>query len=155
MTVTYTNEVKTNILNPLQLLIFTEFKPTPVVMNKVFDPSFMTRGKYIRYWFLGSEKVLGHSNGETRDYNIEVVFYFDVARHEFKRTFDDDLSPESERLKRLLENNEAYTSSSTYRWHQMSVEIDEPQTVEELEDIEDEETIAQRFNITITRSNFR
>jgi hypothetical protein len=155
VTITYTNVAKTNILDPLQLLVFTEFKPTPVEMSESFDSSLMTRGEYIRYWLLDSGEVEKHSDGETRDYEVEMVYYFDVTRHEYKKAFDDVYSDRMEHLKQLLDENRSYTSSSTYRWHNIVVETDPIQTVEELEEIEEEETIAQRFLVTITRSNFR
>ena len=154
MTVTYTNDIKTNILDPLRSIIFGEFKPLPVEMGKIFDASFLTMDKYIRYWFLGSDKIAGHSDGETREYRVEVVFYFSVSRSDFEKAFTDNYSPDVERLKRVLENNTEY-NDGTYRWHTMGIEIEELQTVEEMEDIEDEETIGQRFIVTITRSNFR
>jgi hypothetical protein len=149
MAVTYTNEV---------ILVFTEFKPTPVVLDDKFDPSYMMRGEYIRYWILESTEIAKHSDGETREYQIEMIFYFDTSRHETKKAFDDVYSDKKEHLKRLLDNNLAYTSSSTYRWHNLVITEDVLQSVSELEDIDDEnldETVGQRFLVTITRSNFR
>jgi hypothetical protein len=153
MSITYTNEVRTNVSNPLQSILFTELKPIPVELEEKFNPAHMTRGKYVRYWFLDSSEVAKHSDGETRDYEIEIVYYFDVARHDMKKAFD-YYSDDTEHLKRLLDNNNAY-NDGTYRWHNLVVELDPLQTVEELEEIEDEQTIAQRFLVTITRSNFR
>jgi len=153
MSISYTNDIKTNISDPLQLILFTELKPIPVELEPAFNPANMTRGKYVRYWFLGSEKVAGHSDGETRNYEFEIVYYFDTTRFNAKQSFD-YYTADTEHIKRLLENNESY-DDGTYRWHWMIIEQDEVQTVEELEELEDEGTIASRFVVTITRSNFR
>ena len=83
------------------------------------------------------------------------MYYVDTRLFRTGKAFDEVYSDRSERLKAVLDENRAYTSSSTYRWHNIVVEIDPIGTVEELEEIEDELTIAMRFVITIRRSNFR
>ncbi len=156
MAVSYTNEMKTNISDPLEALLFAEFSPVGVVLENEFQASrISTRGEYIRYYFLSSTEVAKHSDGETRDYDIEIVYYLDTRVFRTGKAFDEVYSDRLERLKAVLDENRAYTSNSTYRWHNIVVEIDPIQTVEELEDIEDELTMALRFLITITRSNFR
>jgi len=154
MAVTYTVDIRDNISNPLRALMWAEFKPVDVVFGKDFDPARMSRGEYIRYYLLESTKVEGHSDGETRDYEIEIVYYFDTKYYRTKKAFDDIYSDRFERLKRTLEDNEAY-NDGTYRWHSMVINTDPVQTVEELEEVEEEQTIAQRFSVTIRRSNFR
>jgi len=155
MAVTYTNDKKTNISDPLEALLFTEFQPVDVVLEPEFQASrISTRGEYIRYYFLDSNEVSKHSDGETRDYDIEIVYYFDTRLFRTGKAFDEVYSDRSERLKAVLEQNIAYSSSSTYRWHNLIIVSDPIQTVEDLEDIEGEITMAQRFVITITRSNF-
>jgi hypothetical protein len=135
--------------------MWNEFKPVDVVLEDRFDPAKMTRGEYIRYFFLDSSEVEKHSDGETRDYEIEFVYYFDTKYYRTKKAFDDVYSDRIEHLKQLLDENRSYTSDSTYRWHNLTVEPEPLMTVEELEEVEDEHTIAQRFLVTITRSNFR
>jgi len=155
MAVTYTNNLKTHISDPLEALLWGEFQPVDVVLEPAFQASrISTRGEYIRYYFLDSNEVDAHSDGETRDYEIEIVYYFDSRVFRTGRAFDDVYSDRSERLKALLEQNRNYTSSSTYRWHNLTLSTDPIQTVEELEEIEDELTMAQRYQVTITRSNF-
>jgi len=146
--------MKTNISDPLRSLIYTEFKPVDVVFDSMFDPSRMTRGEYIRYYFIDSNEVAKHSDGETREYILEIVYYFDTKRDRFKKAFDDVYSDRIEHLKQLLDENRSY-NDGTYRWHEITVELEPLTTVEELEDIEEEQTIAQRFVVTIIRSNFR
>ena len=155
MSVTYTNEVKTNVLDPLKDLMFTEFRPIDVVFEKKFDGSWMKRGEYIRYWLIDSSEVGKNSDGETRDYDIEIVFYFDTRRHRTKTAFDDVYSDRAEHLKRLLDNYNYY-DDGTYRWTELTIETDQVQPVSELEeDVDIEETMAYRFLVTIRRSNFR
>jgi len=155
MAVTYTNNIKTHISDPLDALLFTEFSPVDVALEPAFQASRVsTRGEYIRYYFLGSEEESKHSDGEFRNYDIEIVYYFDTRVFRTGKAFDDVYSDRSERLKALLEQNRAYSSSGTYRWHNLTMSIDPIQTVEDLEDIEGELTMAQRFQVTITRSNF-
>jgi len=155
MAVTYTNNLKTNISDPLEALLFTEFSPVDIALEPIFQASrISTRGEYIRYYFLGSSEVEKHSDGETRDYEIEIVYYFDTRVFRTGKAFDEVYSDRSERLKALLEQNRAYSSSGTYRWHNLILSTDPIQTVEELEEVEDELTMAQRYQVTITRSNF-
>ena len=156
MAVTYTNDMKTNISDPLEALLFAEFSPVDVVLENGFQASRVsTRGEYIRYYFLSSSEVAKHSDGGTRDYEIEIVYYVDTKLFRTGKAFDEVYSDRHERLKAVLDENRNYTSSSTYRWHNIVVETEPIQTVEELEEIEGELTMALRFVITITRSNFR
>jgi len=154
MAITYTNEIKTNVSDPLRSLIYTEFKPVDVVWSDMFDSSRMTRGEYIRYYLLGYDEIENHSDGETVNYEFEIVYYFDTEYYREKKAFDEVYSDRTEHLKSLLKTYRSY-NDGTYRWHQMGIEWDELQTVEELEELEEEETIAQRLTVTITRSNFR
>jgi len=155
MAVTYVNDIKTNISDPLEALLWTEFQPVDVVLEDMFQESrISTRGEYIRYYFLDSDEESKHSDGETRNYTMEIVYYFDTRVFRTGKAFDEVYSDRSERLKAVLEQNRYHTSSGTYRWTTMTISTDPIQTVEELEDIEDEKTMAQRFEVTITRSNF-
>ena len=154
MTVTYTNELKSNVLDPLKGLIFTEFKPMDVIFEPEFNGSYMRRGQYIRYWFLESTLESVFATGETRNYSIEVTYYFDVRRHSDKIAFDKVYSDEAEHLKRLLEDYYSY-DDGTYRWHALSINMSKPTSVAELEEIENEDTMAIKFDVTITRNNFR
>ena len=89
-----------------------------VVLEPEFQASrISTRGEYIRYYFLDSNEVSKHSDGETRDYDIEIVYYFDTRLFRTGKAFDEVYSDRSERLKAVLEQNIEYSSSSTYRWH--------------------------------------
>lgn len=154
MAITYTNDMKTNISDPLRSLMYTEFAPVDVVFDNMLDPARMTRGEYIRYYFLDSNEVAKFSSGETREYTLEIVYYFDTRLYREKKAFDNLYSDRVEHLKRLLYNNFSY-NDGTYRWHNLAVELEPIQTVEELEDIESEETMAQSFIVTITRNNYR
>jgi len=154
MAISYTVEIKTNICDPLRSLIYSEFAPVDVVFDPEFDSSRMTRGEYIRYWLLDSTEVANHSDGETVEYDIEIVYYFDTKFDRTKKAFDNVYSDRFEHLKSLLKTNRSY-NDGTYRWHMLDLNTEPLQTVEELEEIEDEQTIAQRFLVTITRSNFR
>ncbi len=154
MVVTYTNEIETNISDPLYSLLNTEFKPVDIRMHHEFEPEFMTRGEYVRYWFLESTEISRFAQGETRQYEIEIVYYFDLTRSRTRKAFDDLYSERLERLKRLLDNNTSY-DDGTYRWHELDITINPVQTVEELEEIEAEETMALRFLVELTRNNIR
>jgi len=153
MAVTYTNDIKV-ISDSLDALVFAEFSPVDFVLEDKFQASRISaRGEYIRYYFIGSNEVDLHSDGETRDYEVEIVYYFDTRVFRTGKAFDEVYSDRMERLKAVLQQNRSYTSS-TYRWHDLSITTDPIATVEELEDVEGELTMAQRFLVTITRSNF-
>ena len=154
MSVTYTNEIKTNLLDPLKGLIFAEFPIVELVCEPGFDAANMTHGEYIRYWLLDSTEVAKFAIGETREYEVEIVYYFDVRRRQVKKAFDDVYSDRLEHLKRLLDNNSSY-NDGTYRWHNIEIDVSPFQTVEQLEDIEEEQTMAVRLLCLITRSNIR
>jgi hypothetical protein len=153
MAITYTNNQEV-ISDALYDLLFAEFKPIHVALEKSFNQSNMTHGRYIRYWFNESTEEAKHSDGETRNYEIEIVFYFDESRYRTRKAFDNYWTERSENLRKLLINSSYYSVSGSYKWHNL-VQTQSPfQTVEELEDIEDEKTQAIKFDIVITRSNF-
>jgi hypothetical protein len=153
MVVTYTNQIETNISEPLYALLVAEFNPVDIRMHDVFEPEFMTRGEYIRYWFLDSTEISRFAQGETRQYEIEIVYYFDLVRSRPQKAFNDLYSERLERLKRLLDNNTSY-DDGTYRWHKLEIDIMPIQTVEDLEGIEEEtSTMALKFTVLLTRNN--
>ena len=153
MVVTYTNQIETNISEPVYALLVAEFNPVDIRMHDVFEPKWLTRGEYIRYWFLDSEPISHFAQGETRQYEIEIVYYFDLVRSRPQKAFNDLYSERLERLKRLLDNNRSY-DDGTYRWHELEISIMPIQTVEDLEDIEEEtSTMALKFTVLLTRNN--
>ena len=153
MTITYTNEIKTNIIDPLRSIITTEFQ-VPVVFEDSFNGSWMTHGEYIRLYLLDSTPLSVFAGGETREYEIEMVYYFDTRRHRTKKAFDDIYSDRFEHLRSLLDDNNSY-NDGTYRWHYTRIETMPIQSVSELEDIENEDTQAFKFNVFIIRNNDR
>ncbi|KPK95792.1 hypothetical protein AMJ80_03520 [bacterium SM23_31] len=152
MTIVYTNQVRTNIIDPLHDLILTEFKPLPIIFESEFNPAHMTRGQYIRIWLLDSTELSKFANGETRQYEIEILYYFDLRRKSERIAFYDMWSDEAEHLKRLLDNNTSY-NDGTYRWHNLEISTSPFQPLSELEDVENEETMGIKFTCLITRNN--
>lgn len=144
MTVTYTNDMEA-VSDGLYTIIEAEFKPRHVEMCPEFEADKMTRGEYIRYWFLDSTSEK-YASGETRFYIIEVVFYFDKARR-LRKTFDDRWSERVEQLKRLLMNNSNYSPSGTYIWHNIEVNLDP------IETLEDTDVQFVRFELKLSRGN--
>jgi hypothetical protein len=153
MTVTYTNQILANIVEPLKSLLITEFKPMPVVFEEGFNSSLMTRGGYIRMWPGDSTIVSQSSDGETREYTLTIARYFEAEKFRVKTAFDKIYSDEAEHLRTLLATYRYY-NDGTYRWHGMDIVINPLQTVMEAEDIENETAMVIKFDLKILRSNY-
>jgi hypothetical protein len=104
MAITFTNNLKTNVLDPLQALLVAEFAQ-PVY----FDREFIERGTN---WFnlrvVSDALEEDMASGHTRSYTV-VIQYYRMVSGEFKKdTHIDAVSAVTERLKRLIRNNSSH-----------------------------------------------
>ena len=157
MATTYTNNQKL-VTDALMDLLWTEFNPMPVSYSNTFDQSKMRLGKYLRFWLTDSEMIGFFANGENRNYNFELVWYWQDDRKEIKQIADNLTGPDIERTVRLLNNNSSYINGdSVYCWHYLEIDYDNiPLPIAEIDDLETEKRgFGARLNITIYRANIR
>ena len=107
MAITFTNNLKTNILDPLQALLQAEF-----TLSVNYDTEYVQRGTN---WFNLkpiSDNVLEElASSHTREYQVLIQYYRLVLGQYRKDTHIDTVSNVIERLKRLVRNN---TSHQTF-----------------------------------------
>ena len=107
MAITFTNNLKTNILDPLQALLQAEF-----TLSVNYDTEYVQRGTN---WFNLqpiSDNVLEElASSHTREYQVLIQYYRLVSGQYRKDTHIDTVSNVVERLKRLVRNN---TSHQTF-----------------------------------------
>jgi len=107
MAITFTNHLKTNVLDPLQALIVAEF-----AQSVYYDQEFVQRGSN---WFnlqpVSDTLEEDLSSAHTRLYEVVIQYYRVVSGEYRKDTHIDAVSAITERLKRLIRNN---TSHETY-----------------------------------------
>ena len=125
-----------------------------VILAPAFDPARLTKGEYIRVWFVPSELVNNVYMGEYRTYNIEIYFYFDTHRKRMESILP-DISDKVDRLKQLLIDNVSYAPGDFYKWHYLGVGNIGIDNIGNLEDVENaEDTMVAKIEIQITRGNF-
>lgn len=107
MAITFTNNLKTNILDPLQALLQAEF-----TLSVNYDTEYVQRGTN---WFNLkpiSDNVLEElASSHIREYQVLIQYYRLVSGQYRKDTHIDTVSNVVERLKRLVRNN---TSHQTF-----------------------------------------
>lgn len=107
MAITFTNNLSTNILSPLEALLKAEFT-IPVC----YDVDYVQRGTN---WFnlrpLSDEVVEDLASGHIRNYEVNIQYYRVVSGQHRRDTHIDSVSAIMERVKRLIRNN---TSHETF-----------------------------------------
>ena len=146
MTITYTDDIKT-VIDGLQTLIEAEFAPIPIRIAREFEEQYLAeRGEYIRIWPVNIETVSRIANGVYRNYIFDIVLYFNTQRYRTEKLMDEIVTPEVERLERLLDNYHTYGTGSI--WFGVTIDTDHNYD-EELEDI-----YAVKLEVTINRGSF-
>ena len=142
MSITYTNEIKT-IGDALYDIMYDELKPIPVILSNRFEAKELgQQGEYIRYWIGPSNTISYYSNGECREYEVNIYYYINQNRYRKGAFFDEVLSVKSEQLKRLLLDNRSYEPGDVYKWHYLVVNQPEyPLNVNEIDELEGYENI--------------
>jgi len=154
MAITYTNDIKT-VLDALELILNTEFKPIPIVIEPELDVAKLAKkNEYIRVWCTGDERLSRIAGGVYRIYNIDIVYYLNKSYYRQEKILDEDISPRIERIERLLENNITYGDGAT--WYNIAVntinynfDLTAELDIEGVENI-----VAVTINIDISRGSF-
>ena len=116
--ITYVNTFKTNILDPLDILLADEFS-IPIH----YDSEFEIRGtQFFNIIPLIDELIENRIGSEVRNYSATIRYYRNVPGQKRKNTHVSPAMEICERLKRLIKNNSNHTSGGTYYWHDGSLE---------------------------------
>ena len=143
MAIGYTDDIKT-VTDALQVIIKAEWAQIPVVINPVLQTEKLTKNEYLRIWITEDRLVQRVAKGVIREYEIEMMWYFNKTRYRVEKLLDDVITPRMERLERLLDNNVTYGTGAT--WYGLEV-----QSIEYVEDLTEELDIEGVENITAGR----
>lgn len=123
-----------------------------VVLSHEYQPQYMSKGEYVRFYVTDETEVAKFASGVTKEYAITIIYYFDETRYRTEESHD-RLYDRADDLRTVLEDN-YYYSSSTYYWHNLSINsVHYYMNASEFLEEEGFETIkAVEFEITLTRS---
>ena len=134
MAVSYTNIIKTNVLDSVEKLLEDEFSGSPVGYEAKGNECFVLEPQ---------EDTLIEllSGGQARSYAVLIVYQMKKAGN--MELNKDHLTGRAERVKRLMYNNSAYSPSSSYKFH-------DGRTESILYEIDEDDPELKRANITFT-----
>ena len=134
MAISYTNIIKTNVLDSIEKLLEDEFGGIPVGYEAKGNECFILEpGEDVLIELL--------SAGQSRSYTVLIIYQMKKAGNlELNK---DHLTNRAERIKRLMYNNSAYSPSSSYKFH-------DGRTESILYEIDEDDPELKRANITFT-----
>ncbi len=134
MAVSYTNIIKTNVLDSVEKLLEDEFSGIPVGYEAKGNECFILEP--------GEDALIELlSAGQSRSYTVLIIYQMKKAGSlELNK---DHLTNRAERIKRLMYNNSAYSPSSSYKFH-------DGKTESILYEIDEDDPELKRANITFT-----
>ena len=134
MAISYTNIIKTNVLDSIEKLLEDEFSSIPVGYEAKGNECFILEPQ---------EDTLIEllSGGQARSYAVLIVYQMKKAGN--MELNKDHLTGRAERVKRLMYNNSAYSPSSTYKFH-------DGRTESITYEIDEDDPELKRANITFT-----
>ena len=137
MAISYTNVIKTNVLDSLEKILEDEFN-LPVGYKNIGNESISIMPQ-------SDDLIELISNGQVRSYSILISYEMNKGG-EFENNMD-HLSKRAERRKRLIHNNTAYSPSSSYKFHDGRIE-----SIEYEQDPDSPEILRANitFNCTVT-----
>ena len=113
-TITYTNVAIDNVIAGVEKLLETEFTNQAAVY---VARDYMQMGnKAIRLQIAGSEPVTRVSGAVTRSYTVQITIYLEGGQRA-DRIIEEELNEISHRVQRVLEENNSYSLSTVYKWH--------------------------------------
>ncbi len=114
MAITYENVVFDRVIESLNTLLADEFSiPIRYDEHKGNQSFLITPGE--------DELIEHHSTGQSRTYSVAIQYQL-VSGGEYTKNNVKQVSEITERVKRLIHNNTAYSPSSTYKWHDGRIE---------------------------------
>ena len=132
MAITYTNTTYDNVIDSLHTIISDEFKiPLRYDEHKGNQSFLITPIDNTLIGFL--------SDGQSRDYAINISYQFNPDGNYAKNSVE-KVTEIAEKMKKLIQNNTAYSPSSSYKWHDGRIESV----------IYNEDNAVLQFNCTVT-----
>ena len=114
MAITYENVVFDRIIESLNTLLADEFSISIRYDEHKGNQSFLITPSE-------DELIEYNSDGQTRTYSI-AISYEVVSGGEYTKNNIKQVSETAERVKRLIQNNTAYSPSDVYKWHDGRIE---------------------------------
>ena len=113
MAISYTNIIKTNVLDSIEKLLEDEFSGIPVGYESKGNECFILQPE---------EDTLVEllSSGQVRSYSVLIIYEMKKAGN--MELNKDHMTNRAERVKRLIYNNSAYSPSSSYKFHDGRIE---------------------------------
>ena len=112
--ITYENVVFDRIIESLNTLLADEFSISIRYDEHKGNQSFLITPSE-------DELIEYNSDGQTRTYSI-AISYEVVSGGEYTKNNIKQVSETAERVKRLIQNNTAYSPSDVYKWHDGRIE---------------------------------
>ena len=114
---TYTNVIKTHVLDPLWVLLRSDFPQTKITMNLDYR---WEGEKWFNIIITDNTHSEHRTWGHIREYGIELRYYQTWDANMDRGYFDKAMTVVEE-VKRLLEDNVNYSPSSVYKWHNLEI----------------------------------
>tara|TARA_R100000742_G_C4261778_1_gene79576 strand:- start:299 stop:742 length:444 start_codon:yes stop_codon:yes gene_type:complete len=110
----YTSVLRSNVIEPLESLLKSEFNKLPVF----YDIDFKPRGNFfMRFIPMADELDQPTTEDQIRTYGLLMRLYRKIPGVYSRRNNLEQLMNYVDRIKRLIGNNSNYTVSSTYKWN--------------------------------------
>ena len=109
MAVTYKNVVYDRVISSLHTLIADEFSIPILFDEHEGNQSFLITP-------VSDSLIDFAANSQTRDYAVEISYQVQSSG-DYTKNVVKQITEMTERLKRLLYNNSAYSPSDSYKWH--------------------------------------
>ena len=114
MAITYENVIFDRVIDSLQTIIADEFNIQVYFDEHEGNQSFLIT--------LESDELIELlANGQAREYTINIDYELRLGGNYTKNSVK-QVSEITERMKRLIHNNTAYSPSGTYKWHDGRIE---------------------------------
>ena len=111
MAITYENVIYDRVIDSLQTILADEFS-IPVLFDDTAE-----RGNQSFLITPVSDSLIDFAaNSQTRNYAVEISYQVQSSGNYTKNVVK-QITEMTERLKRLLYNNSAYSPSDSYKWH--------------------------------------
>ena len=116
MAITYENVIFDRVINSLQTIIADEFS-----ISVLFDENDDRPNQSFLITLESDELIELLANGQAREYTINIDYELRLSGNYTKNSVK-QVSAITERMKRLIHNNTAYSSSGNYVWHDGRIE---------------------------------
>ena len=116
MAITYENVIFDRIIESLYSLIANEFN-----MEISLDSNYERPNHGFMIMPISDSLIELLANGQSREYTIDIDYQVGISGNYTKNSYK-QLSEVSERMKRLIHNNTAYSPSDNYKWHDAQIQ---------------------------------